>query len=75
MGIVVLDNASKNFADKTLEEQAKAQEALENDLLSYDLKYFVTKRDSKGFVIRLNKKAPLDIPFSWHACCKRSNGV
>lgn len=64
---ISLDTAEENFKDKPLDEQVKAQEALEKDIISYDLRYFVTKRDSRGFAIRLNKKASLDVPFSWHA--------
>ena len=64
---ITLNTAQENFSEKNSDEQVQAQEALEKDMISYDLRYFVTKRDTKGFVIKLNKKAPVDVPFSWHA--------
>jgi hypothetical protein len=43
------------------------QKALEQAVLNGDFTYVITKRTTKGFVIKLNKPAPADIAFSWIA--------
>ncbi|MBI2430585.1 MAG: hypothetical protein HYV39_01055, partial [Candidatus Levybacteria bacterium] len=43
------------------------QTALEQTILTGDIKYIVTSLTPSGFVIKLNKEAPSDIPFSWTA--------
>ncbi len=43
------------------------QETLEQAILSGDIRYIVTKRTTKGFIIKINKVAPDDVKFSWSA--------
>jgi hypothetical protein len=42
-----------------------SQKTLEDQILNGNLSYVITQRDTKGFVIKLNKPAPEDINFSW----------
>lgn len=44
-----------------------AQNALDNQILTGDIKYIVTSETVNGFVIKINKLAPVDIPFAWTA--------
>ncbi|MBI2039476.1 hypothetical protein HYT18_00160, partial [Candidatus Microgenomates bacterium] len=44
-----------------------AQQTLEQAILSGDIRYIVTRRTTRGFMIKLNKSAPDDIAFSWTA--------
>jgi hypothetical protein len=43
------------------------QEKLENTILNGELRFIVTRKTNKGFVIKLNKNAPENIQFSWTA--------
>ena len=43
------------------------QTALEQSILSGDIKYIVTNMTTSGFTIKLNKAAPNDLAFSWTA--------
>lgn len=44
-----------------------SQSALEKQILDTDIRYIVTRRTNKGFTIKLNKLAPIDLKFSWTA--------
>ncbi len=55
--------ASISFAD----EATSTLEAKESAVFDNDLKFVVTKRTTKGFVILLNKPATNDITFMWMA--------
>jgi len=54
---IVTASISLDNADKTLDEA----------VLAGDIKYILTKRSTKGFVIKLAKEAGVDMPFSWTA--------
>jgi DNA-binding transcriptional MerR regulator len=41
------------------------QDNLEQAILNGDIKYIVTEKTNKGFIIKLNKSAPADLTFSW----------
>lgn len=44
-----------------------SQSALEKQVLEGDLHYIITRRTTKGFLIKLNKEAPVDLKFTWSA--------
>jgi len=54
---IALNKTEDNIADKKLEDE----------ILNENISYVVTKRTTKGFVIRINKIALSDITFSWTA--------
>ncbi|MBI4035189.1 MAG: hypothetical protein HY381_02225, partial [Candidatus Chisholmbacteria bacterium] len=56
-------------------EQIAAQEALEEAILQGDVRYIVTRRTTRGFVIKLNKPAPEDLKFSWTALAVKEGSV
>jgi hypothetical protein len=45
----------------------QAQKNLEEDILKGNFSYIITRKTTKGFIIRLNKEAISDITFSWVA--------
>jgi hypothetical protein len=55
----------EKFGETT--EQKDLQIKLEQDILIGDIRYIVTKSTTKGFEIKLNKNAPVDLKFSWMA--------
>lgn len=42
-----------------------ARELLEEQILSGELKYIVTKKSARGFTIKLSRPLPVDVQFSW----------
>lgn len=44
---------------------------LENAVLNGELRYIITKKSKKGFSIKLNKKAPDNLEFSWVALASK----
>ncbi len=48
-------------------EDVSAQKQIEDQIFSGDLRYIITQKTAKGFVIKLNKNADFDIGFSWVA--------
>jgi hypothetical protein len=70
---VKFDNEYKNIPivtatislDKNVDDSA--QKALEEDILNGNFQYVITRKTTKGFIIRLNKKATSNITFSWVA--------
>jgi hypothetical protein len=55
-----IENSDENIA-------IQQQNDSERELLDADVKFLITRRTSKGFIIRLSKPAPKDITFSWSA--------
>jgi hypothetical protein len=55
-----------NITLDKIEDEAMQKE-LEEAILNGNIKYIVTQRTTKGFVIKLNKAIDRDIPFSWTA--------
>ncbi|MDO8530143.1 MAG: hypothetical protein Q7S10_01940, partial [bacterium] len=53
------------------QENASAQQALEEAVLGTDTRFVVTNKHAKGFTILLNRPAPTSIPFSWIALAVR----
>lgn len=64
---IAIGDKDENFTDRKTEEREGVQEALEHSLLQNDIQHIITRRTTKGFVIKLNKNAPEDISFSWVA--------
>ncbi len=65
--ITLDDQVSQTAQGVDLLQQEASQSALENIILNDGLSYIVTKRTTKGFTIKVNKGAPVDIKFSWSA--------
>lgn len=63
---LTLDEVSP-MPSEELENLTKRQEALEARLFKANVRYVITKRSNKGFVILLDKKAEEDVAFSWIA--------
>ena len=53
--------------DESDDAYAKRQDDLEQALLNSDVRFIVTRKTVKGFVIRLSKPASVDVSFSWTA--------
>ncbi len=49
------------------QKRIESQTKLENEALNNDLKYIVARKTVHGFVIKVNKTAPVDLNFSWNA--------
>jgi hypothetical protein len=64
-----LVNISINLDDpnNSSPDVLSTQSALENSILSGDIRYIVSNSNTKGFTIKLNKVAPVDVRFSWSA--------
>lgn len=48
-------------------EEKELRDLAEEFLLQNNIKFIVTKVDNKGFEIKLDKKAPISLPFAWQA--------
>lgn len=61
---LTLDEVSP-MPSEEIESLTKRQEALEQRVFNSNVRYLISKRTNKGFVILLDKKADEDIAFSW----------
>lgn len=55
----------ESATDDVKVQQEEAQSRLEEAILSGNIQYVVTRKNKKGFTIKLNRKAPEDIQFAW----------
>ncbi|MBI2020028.1 SH3 domain-containing protein [Candidatus Daviesbacteria bacterium] len=64
---MVSDQDRALLSPEDLLAKEASQAALEEKILAGDIRYIVTRRTTRGFVIKLNVPAPEDLKFTWSA--------
>jgi hypothetical protein len=67
MDDTVTDQDRALLSPEALKAKNEAQKVIENAVLNGDIRFIVTRRTTKSFIIKLNKPASDDLKFSWSA--------